>query len=282
MLRAWAGTAVVTPRSRRADCTAVAPPVPFRLDVGRDPGFSLAAVFVVAQVIDLVGAPFNVTSVSACGIVLAAATLAVVAQDRARAARGRGPAPHRRQRNLPTPDDTVDPRPGTRRPPSSSAACAFGMLLSGIAGGLLIFAVGIGGNGRVPPEVDASNHGFFVARVIHSESVDVSKVVVSDPSAAHGSASFYPLGTHASAAIAVRLSGADVGRVLVAFDIVFACIVSAAGHVLPRPRPRAPTTADRRLSPRSRFPHSSCSRPRRSATATCRSSWAWRSCPSPS
>jgi hypothetical protein len=221
MLRAWAGTAVVL----LVPGALIAPLLRLRFRSvstwAAIPGFSLAAVFVAAQLIDLVGAPFNVTSVSVCGIVLAAATFAVVRVRRRAGAPGTRPATtesrERDEAGSPRMSDVFERR------------LAFGMLVAGIAGGLLIFAVGIGGNGRVPPEVDASNHGFFVARVIHSESVDVPKVVVSDPSAAHGSASFYPLGTHASAAIAVRLSGADIGRVLVAFDIVFACVFLPLG-----------------------------------------------------
>jgi hypothetical protein len=229
MVRAWAGTAAVILIPGALIATLARLRMRSVSTWAAIPGFSLAAVFVAAQVIDLLGVPFNVTSVAICVIVLAAATYAVAR------VRTRGLAPR-------APDVATTTESPARAgalaardrgaPPAREAAerhFAFGMLLAGIAAGLLIFAVGIGSHGRVPPEVDASNHGFFVARVIHSESVDVSKVVVSDPSGAHGSASFYPLGMHASAAIAARISGADVGRVLVAFDIVFACIVLPLG-----------------------------------------------------
>jgi hypothetical protein len=227
MVRAWAGTAAVIlipgaliavlARLRMRSVSTWA----------AIPGFSLAAVFVIAQVVDLFGLPFNVTSVGICVIALAAVTF-TVARAAGRAPRPPAVAP---TTESPAPAGALDRHDGGAPSARESAerGFAFGMLLAGIAAGLLIFAVGVGSHGRVPPEVDASNHGFFVARVIHSESVDVSKVVVSDPSGAHGSASFYPLGMHASAAIAARLSDADVGRVLVAFDIVFACIVLPLG-----------------------------------------------------
>ncbi|MDQ1435359.1 MAG: hypothetical protein QOF59_2175 [Actinomycetota bacterium] len=222
MVRAWAGTAVVLVvpgaivacalrlRFRRLSTWAAIP------------GFSLAVIFVIAEAVGLVGLPFNVASASVAVVALAGAAFAW------RRARVSPPVTEQ----VPTASAGADAT-RTEQPddPSTVVAkrLAAGLLAVGIGAAVFIFLLGISGHALVPPEIDASNHGFFVARVLHSSSVDVSKVVVSDPSGAYGSASFYPLGAHAAAALAVRLAGADVGRVLVVFDIVFASIVLPLG-----------------------------------------------------
>jgi len=180
------------------------------------PAFSLATVFVVAEAVDLVGLPFDVASVSV--VVVALAALAFARRHRTRRV------------VLVAPIDATTPRGDAEDSRDVLAKrIALGMLLLAIAGGILVWVRGVDGHGLVPPEVDASNHGFFVARVLDSNSVDVSKVVVSDATARYRSASFYPLGAHASAAIGVRVAGADVGRVLLVFDIVFASVVLPLG-----------------------------------------------------
>jgi hypothetical protein len=181
------------------------------------PAFSLATVFVVAEAVDLVGLPFDVASVSV--VVVGLAALAFARRHRTR-----------RVVLVAHPIDGTTPR-GVADDSRDVLAkrIALGLLLLAIAGGILVWVRGVDGHGLVPPEVDASNHGFFVARVLDSNSVDVSKVVVSDATARYRSASFYPLGAHASAAVAVRVAGADVGRVLLAFDVVFAAVVLPLG-----------------------------------------------------
>ncbi|MDQ1477127.1 MAG: hypothetical protein QOE62_2356, partial [Actinomycetota bacterium] len=222
MVRAWAGTTVVlvVPGA----IVAYALRLRFRClsTWTAIPGFSLAVIFVIAEAVGLVGLPFNVASASVAVVALAGAAFAW------RRARVSPPVTEQ----VPTASAGADAT-RTEQPddPSTVVAkrLAAGLLAVGIGAAVFIFLLGISGHALVPPEIDASNHGFFVARVLHSSSVDVSKVVVSDPSGAYGSASFYPLGAHAAAALAVRLAGADVGRVLVVFDIVFASIVLPLG-----------------------------------------------------
>jgi len=181
------------------------------------PAFSLATVFVVAEAVDLVGLPFNAGSVSVVLVVLAG--LAAIRRQRTR--------------RVLLPDDPIDELTSGEVAESSrdvlAKQIALGLLFLAIAGAMLVWVRGIDGHGLVPPEVDASNHGFFVARVLHTSSVDVSKIVVSDATGAYRSASFYPLAAHASAAVAVQISGADVGRVLLVFDIVFSSVVLPLG-----------------------------------------------------
>src|SRR3954454_2896401 len=92
------------------------------------PAFSIATVFVIAEVVDLVGVPFNVASVSAGVIVLMG--LALV---RRREPRGAG-----------TFDDARCPRAG----PAEAAVArriALGMLVLAMAVGILICFRGVDG-----------------------------------------------------------------------------------------------------------------------------------------
>jgi len=182
------------------------------------PAFSLAAVFVTAEIANLVGLPFNLVTVA-----VAVAALALLVYLRRGRTRLAGPAL--------TTDDALPPDP--EAPPETRRTfekrLALAMLLLSVVGGLLIWQRGIHGYATVPPEVDASNHGFFVARVLATDSIDVAKVVVSDAAGKHRLASFYPLALHASAATSARLAGADIGRVLLVYDIVFASVVLPLG-----------------------------------------------------
>src|SRR5437764_11038209 len=192
------------------------------------PAFSLATVFIIAEALDLVGLPFGLLTVSVGVIVLGGVAIARRRETRATDEFGITTSSH-----ADTPDHALERQ------------IALGMLVLAIAAGLLIWFRGVDGHDLVPPQVDASNHGFFVARVLDSRSVDVSKIVVTDATGTHAVASFYPLALHASAAMAVRLTGADIGRVLLVFDIVFASVVLPLGmFVLARSfAPRVPLVA---------------------------------------
>jgi hypothetical protein len=95
--------------------------------------------------------------------------------------------------------------------------------------GLFIWVHGMHGLGVVPPTPDGSNHGFFVARIVHTQSTDLSKVLVTDPDGASKVADYYPLAMHASAAIAARLGRAPIGRVLLDFSVIFTAVVFPLG-----------------------------------------------------
>src|SRR5438552_1369805 len=51
-----------------------------------------------------------------------------------------------------------------------------GLLVIGILVGLFIWVHGMHGLGAVPPQIDSANHGFFIARIVHTGSIDASKV----------------------------------------------------------------------------------------------------------
>jgi hypothetical protein len=104
-----------------------------------------------------------------------------------------------------------------------------GLLAISILVGLFIWVHGMHGAGVVPPQIDSANHGFFVARIVHTGSIDASKVVVTDPDGASTVADYYPLGMHAAAAVATELGGAPVGLVLIDFAVVFAAVVFPLG-----------------------------------------------------
>ncbi len=227
MLRAWTGSAVVLVVPGAAMASLLRLRLRSLTTWAAIPAFSLATVFVIAEVLDLIGLPFNVPTVSV--VVIALAGLAFARRRETGSVGGLD----ERMSSEAGADDGVARR------------IALGMLVLAIAVGILIWFRGVDGHGLVPPQIDASNHGFFVARVLHSSSVDVSKVVVSDANGTHAVASFYPLAMHASAATAVRLTGADIGRVLLVFDIVFASVVLPLGmFVLARFfAPRVPLVA---------------------------------------
>jgi len=233
MLRAFAGSALVL----IVPGAAVASLLRFRLRSlatwAAIPAFSLAAVFVIAEVLDLARLPFNVATVSVVVVGLAGFAFARRSEPR----------------NAVSLDDAIDEATSSEVvsgvDDATARRIALCMLALAVTLGLFIWFRGVGGHDLVPPQIDASNHGFFVARVLESSSVDVSKVVVSDAAGTHAVATFYPLATHASAAIAVRLTGAEIGRVLLAFDIVFASVVLPLGmFVLARSFvPRTPLVA---------------------------------------
>ncbi len=180
------------------------------------PVFSLGAVFVLAELTNLTGAPFGVA-----GFVVLVGMLAggMLVLRRHGGARG-------------VVDDglTAEPEePGAESDGGLARRVAYGLLALGIAVGVLTWARGMNGHDLVPPGEDALRHGFFVARIIDTQSVDMSRVLVSDPKGLNKVASYYPLGMHASAAIATRLVGAEIGRVLLAFTVVFAAVVFPLG-----------------------------------------------------
>jgi len=185
------------------------------------PGISLATVFVIGEITLVTRLPFT-----ALTVVIAVAGLAVAAFVRARSGRADG--------------DDVDP--AIR---DLTNVIAFALLGLGIVVGLVTWAVGISGHDLVPPSSDAAYHGFFVARIMDTHSIDVAKIAVSDPAGIHHLVSYYPLAMHASAAVAVQLTGADIGRVLVVFTVIFAALILPLGmFVLARLlAPRSPLIA---------------------------------------
>ena len=103
------------------------------------------------------------------------------------------------------------------------------MLALGVAVGALTWLRGLRGVPLIPPGGDATRHGWFVARILSGQTIDPSKVLTSDVGGTHPIANYYPLALHASAALSTRLVGSDVGRVLVAYIVVFSAVVLPVG-----------------------------------------------------
>jgi D-galactosaminyltransferase len=121
-------------------------------------------------------------------------------------------------------------------------AIAYGLLGLGVVIGLVTWLHGIGGHGLVPPSSDAAYHGFFVARIMETHSIDVAKIAVSDPAGHFPLVSYYPFAMHALAAVGAQLTGADIGRLLVAFTVLFSAVILPFGMFV-LARMLAPTSA---------------------------------------
>ena len=177
------------------------------------PVLSIAAVFLLGEVTDVVGAPFGVP---AFVILVLALSGAVVASARFRGTR-RVPSD--------SPEKPAHPSAGDRL----AMKVAYVLLVLGVLIGLGTWFTGINGEPSLPPGGDATRHGFMVGRIEHGQSIDVADVVVFDADGKHRSADYYPLAVHASAAVSSRLVGADAGSVLMAFTVFFAAIVLPLG-----------------------------------------------------
>jgi uncharacterized protein DUF6541 len=172
------------------------------------PALSLGAVFVLAEVTTAAGSNFGTRSFLMFLAVLAAA--AVVTARR----------PGR---------DGARAKSATRLP---LARASYVLLLLGIVAGVSIWAVGTRGVAVVPPRQDSANHGFFVARIVHTRSIAPDDVVVTDAQAKSKVADYYPLGMHASAALVHELGDVQIGRVLDAFVVFFGAVVFPVGIFL--------------------------------------------------
>ena len=179
------------------------------------PAFSVAAVFLLGEATTLVGAPFGWPAFVLLLVVLGG-VLGVVRSRRS--ARSRIP----KDAELDDGRTPIEPRLWER--------AEYGLLALGVAVGGLTWFRGLRGVPLIPPGGDATRHGWFVARILHGQTLDISQVLSYDVSGAHSSTvSYYPLALHASAALSTRLAGSDVGRVLVAYVVVFSAIVLPVG-----------------------------------------------------
>jgi hypothetical protein len=177
------------------------------------PVLSIATVFLLGEVTDVVGSPFGVP---AFVILVLALSGAVVVSARFSGTR-RVPSD--------SPEKPVHYSAGDRL----AMKVAYVLLVFGVLIGLGTWFTGVHGEPSIPPGGDATHHGFMVGRIEHGQSIDVADVVVFDADGKHRSAEYYPLAVHASAAVSSRLVGADVGSVLIAFTVFFATIVLPLG-----------------------------------------------------
>ena len=178
------------------------------------PIFSFASVFLLGEATMLIGVPFGPPAFAV--VVVGLAVLAAFARSR------------RAPRSLT--DRTARTERGEQhREGRLEANVDYGLLLLGIALGTSTWFRGLRSVPLVPPGGDATRHGWFVARIIAGRTIDPSKVLTSDVAGKHPIVHYYPLALHASAAISSRLAGADVGRVLIGYVVVFSAFVLPLG-----------------------------------------------------
>lgn len=103
------------------------------------------------------------------------------------------------------------------------------LLFVGMVVGLAVWGAALHGQPDAPPSRDGLYHGFFVERIAETDSVDLSRVLVTDPVTEDVAASFYPLALHDAVALEHRLSGLDIGLLLSAWMAVSAAVFLPAG-----------------------------------------------------
>jgi hypothetical protein len=177
------------------------------------PVFSVAAVFVLGEITNLIHVPFGVPAFAAL-----VAALALGAFARRQILPGEAVGNHS--------GPQAKNRAPWRNPEHLAAHC---LLAIGIAVGTLTWARGLNGMALGPASNDGAHHAYFVARILNTQAFDLSKVLVADPIGQVRTLKFYPLGTHASATIATRLVDADIGRMLIVFMVLFAAVVLPLG-----------------------------------------------------
>jgi hypothetical protein len=175
------------------------------------PLFSLASVFALGELTALIGAPFGALAFAFLIVALFGAALARRVRSRVsiRADLFRRPS-----------------EPSSRR---RDEKIAYSLLGLGVLIGTVTWWRGLWGLPLVLPGADGTRNGFMVGRILHEQSIDASSVLVSDIGGTHQVADFFPLGGHATAAMASALVPADAGQVLVALTVVFAAIVFPLG-----------------------------------------------------
>jgi hypothetical protein len=176
------------------------------------PLFSLTSVFVLGELTALIGAPFGIPAFVAMLVTLGGAALTKAI--RARATRA---------------IDLRDERPASPDGSTLEVWIARSLLVLGISVGAFIWWRGLQDVPLVLPGGDGTRHGFMVGRILYEHSVDPSDVLVLDPGGAHQVVDFFPLGGHASAAMAAGLMSIDAGQALVALTVVFAVVVFPMG-----------------------------------------------------
>jgi hypothetical protein len=175
------------------------------------PVCSIGAVWILAEVCLVLGLPFGPPAFGLLVVVLAALLLVAVARKRFR----RPPF---------VADLAPEPRGGAR------LRIGFGLLGVSVLLGLSIWVPGgMSGQFNTPPNKDSATHGFLTERIIRTESVASSDVVVSDPRGGSAAAEYYPLGMHASLALAARMTGASDAALLTAITVLFAALVLPLG-----------------------------------------------------
>ena len=179
------------------------------------PAYSIASVFVLGEATNILRLPFGLPAFALLLFVLGSALVLVRSR---RSALLSLPGGTQRDGRAPAPIET---RRGER--------VAFVLLAIGVVVGVSTWLRGLRSVPLIPPGGDATRHGWFVARILYEHTIDLPQVLAYDVGGAHHTVQYYPLALHASAALSTRLVGSDVGRVLVAYIVVFSAVVLPIG-----------------------------------------------------
>jgi uncharacterized protein DUF6541 len=188
------------------------------------PACSLGVVFLLAEATTLVHIPFAPAAFLI--MLFSLGILAVVAWR----------APIRRELILeeppvdydggcPAPVD-IEKRPRRFTPQS---LLAIGLLVLAVIAGGSSCARGVHGGSTIPGNFDASQHGFMTARIASTDSIAPDDVLVSDLRTGTRAANYYPLATHASAALVHRIAGVEISLALTVITVFFAAFVLPLG-----------------------------------------------------
>jgi Family of unknown function (DUF6541) len=188
------------------------------------PACSLGLVFVVAEFVTLVGAPFG----PAAFFVLLA-VLAIAAALRMRTGWCR-----------PLLDRNEGKEGRARKWHHRGVLVALGLLVVAIVVGSATWLLPMRDKALIAPGYDAMIHGFMIARVTDTESVSSRDVLVMDARGRdRAAADYYPLALHASVSIAHRVTDAPIGNLLNGVIVLFAALVfplslfALTRHLLP-------------------------------------------------
>jgi hypothetical protein len=174
---------------------------------------SIGVVFVLAVWESALGLPFG-----PIGFWFLLVALVAVAALRSR----RGVWTPARERNGSSVDaDDQPPRPLTK-------AIALVLLGLAIVAASAIWVHAIDGRSATPPNTDSSRHSFFIARIARAETIEPSEVLTADGLGEHSVAEYYPLGLHASLAVAYRL-GVPVATLMNLVVVLFAAVLFPIG-----------------------------------------------------
>lgn len=166
------------------------------------PPLSFFLLYLYGQAADLLDIPFIVWPYLALGLIAgAAAVVRIIRARRASAA-------------------------SASRPPRSEWA-ALAMLAVGIGLGLMTWTKILAGPPLVPPNIDASHHGFVTARVVQDQTTSPDVLLATD----YGTrpTAYYPPALHASAAFVTVAAGVSIADSLLAITVAMAAVFFPAG-----------------------------------------------------
>lgn len=101
-----------------------------------------------------------------------------------------------------------------RRAPHLHALVPLAGLLIAVIVATIVWLSSFGGLDQPLPNFDGANHGFLTARIIESGTNNPSAVVLTGPEGLAGSADYYPLALHSTAAMVKLISGTSIAVTL--------------------------------------------------------------------